>query len=213
MLQRLLSSEPLLRIELQQLLHQVQCIIWCIWEHVTQLVGVGVGLHHGLHHGLGILGVHSFNVVRRRHSCKVHTDNLTKIHATLQPAFLIAAGHATASSSAKVQDVMNEVTSLRQSCSHQQLCCHVTERCLCMQMRVAECSSSAGRPVTSTTLSSWFIVDAPGNMGLPPKSSPSMQPEPHEWSSKCINATVHGVNGVTPLEYKELCQACFNGTC
>ena len=76
-LQRLLSSESLLRIELQQLLHQVQCILWCIWEHVTQLVGVGVGLHHGLHHGLGILGVHSFNVVGRRHSCKDHTENLT----------------------------------------------------------------------------------------------------------------------------------------
>ena len=30
--------------------------------------------------------------------------------------------------------------------------------------------------MTSTTLSSWFMVDAPGNMGLPPRSSPSMHP-------------------------------------
>lgn len=31
-------------------------------------------------------------------------------------------------------------------------------------------------PVTSMTLTSWFMVDVPGNMGFPPSSSPSMHP-------------------------------------
>ena len=59
---------------------------------------------------------------------------------------------------------------------------------MCVQMHVASYSSIAGRPVTSTTLSSWFMVEAPGNMGLPPNSSPSMQPVPYNCYSELISA-------------------------
>ena len=33
-----------------------------------------------------------------------------------------------------------------------------------------------GTPVTCTMRSSWFMVEVPGNIGLPPSSSPSMHP-------------------------------------
>lgn len=68
MLKSFLCSEALLWVELQQLLHEVQCVWRCIRKHVAQLVGITVGPQHGLHHGLGILGVHCLYVLRRRHT-------------------------------------------------------------------------------------------------------------------------------------------------
>lgn len=44
---------------------------------------------------------------------------------------------------------------------------------------IASMSSEVGRPVTSMMRSSWFMVDVPGNMGLPPSSSPRIQPIDH----------------------------------
>lgn len=44
---------------------------------------------------------------------------------------------------------------------------------------MASISSAFGRPVTSMIRSNWFIVDVPGNMGLPPSNSPRMQPIDH----------------------------------
>jgi len=40
-------------------------------------------------------------------------------------------------------------------------------------------SSVEGRPVTSMTLSSWFIVEFPGNNGFPANSSAIIQPIAH----------------------------------
>jgi hypothetical protein len=44
-------------------------------------------------------------------------------------------------------------------------------------MRAA--SSTDGTPVNPKMRSSWFIVDFPGNMGRPVRSSPRMQPQLH----------------------------------
>ncbi len=41
---------------------------------------------------------------------------------------------------------------------------------------IASMSSWLGRPVTFMMVSSWFMVDVPGNMGLPVMSSPMMHP-------------------------------------
>jgi hypothetical protein len=44
---------------------------------------------------------------------------------------------------------------------------------------MASMSSGVGLPVTSMILSSWFMVEVPGNIGFPPSNSPKMQPIDH----------------------------------
>ena len=41
MLQGLLSSQPLVWVELKQILHEVKSIVTSGWEHVSQLLGLG----------------------------------------------------------------------------------------------------------------------------------------------------------------------------
>jgi hypothetical protein len=50
---------------------------------------------------------------------------------------------------------------------------------------MASISSALGRPVTSMMRSSWFIVEVPGKMGFPDKSSPRIQPTLH-WSTPLV---------------------------
>jgi hypothetical protein len=45
-------------------------------------------------------------------------------------------------------------------------------------------------PVTSMILSSWFMVEVPGKMGLPKSNSPNMQPARRSKKSTALSAAV-----------------------